>query len=201
MCFETKQKYTLFFLLSDILLVWNGRREWNINNPVIIYIIDLFLATSFFKDSHDRILSEPNLLDQLVNLSDKVQLRGSFMEKIWILIGNLAYGGTTKHFFLKYEKIFAMALSVLSQDDRSLNLKWISTQFFVNILHKCNAAVGLVKKEHIVDQFFYLKKEMERELDKLTFTSAGREENAEKVFIIKNLIDNLNKINLFIKQV
>lgn len=113
----------------------------------------------------------------------------------------MAYNKSTKNFFLKYEKVFAMALQLLNLDDKSLKLKWISTQFFVNILRKTGAAVGIVKKEHIVDQFFYLKKEMERELDKLTFTNAGLEENEERIFMVKNLIENLNKINLIIKQV
>jgi len=94
-----------------------------------------------------------------------------------------------------------MALALLNLDEKSLKLKWISTQFFVNILHKCNAAIALVKKEHIEDQFFYLKSEMEREIDKLTFANVGREENEEKIFMVKQLLENLSKISLFIKQV
>lgn len=94
-----------------------------------------------------------------------------------------------------------MALSILNLDDKSLKLKWISTQFFVNVLHKCNAAIVVIKKEHILDQFFYFKKEMEREIDKLTFTNTSIEENEDKISIVKSITENLNKINILIKHV
>ncbi len=94
-----------------------------------------------------------------------------------------------------------MALGLLNLDEKSLKLKWISTQFFVNILHKCNAAIALVKKEHIEDSFFYLKSEMEREIDKLTFANLEQDNNEEKIYMVKQLLENLNKIGLFIKQV
>jgi len=196
-----KSNISLIIIFLNTLLVWNGRKDWTLNNPLITYTLDLFLAISFFKDSHDRILSDASLLDQLLDLSNKAQLKGKIVEKIWILIGNLAYNKSTKHFFLTYEKIFTMALALLNLDEKTLKLKWISTQYFVNILHKCNSAIGLVKKEQIVDSFFYLKSEMERELDKLTFANVGREENEEKIKVMKQILENLSKISLFIKQV
>ena len=156
---------------------------------------------SFWKDSRERILSDGSLLEELVDLTNKAQMKGRLVEKIWLLISNLAYHKSTKNFFLKYEKIFSAALAILNLDEKSLRLKWISTQFFVNILHKCNAAIAVVKREHIQDQFFYLKSEMERELDKLTFTNALKEENVEKINVTKKLLENLSKVSLYIRQV
>lgn len=78
-------------------------------------------------------------------------------------------------------------------------MKWIVTQFFVDVLHKCNGAVTLIKKEHIVDQFFYFKKEVERSLDRLTLTNTYEEENAEVIELNKKLLENLNRINLLLK--
>jgi len=181
--------------------LWNGRKEWTLQNPLIVHIIELFLSLSFWKDSRDRILSDGSLLEELVDLTSKTQMKGRFVEKIWLLISNLAYDKSTKNFFLKYEKIFSAALAILNLDEKSLRLKWISTQFFVNILHKCNAAIAVVKKEHIQDQFFYLKSEMERELDKLTFTNALKEENTEKIAVTKKLLENLSKVTLYVRQV
>ena len=162
-------------------------------------IFELFLALSFWKDTHPRLLVEPNLLEQALDLAQQADFRGPIVEKLWILVANLAYHKSVKSVFLKYEECFAMALAVLSLEGQSLKMKWIVTQFFVNILHKCNAAVTLIKKEHIVDQFFYFKKEMERELDKLTFTDIDKEENAETIELVKRLLENLSKINLFMK--
>ncbi len=156
---------------------------------------------SFWKDSREKILIDGSLLEQFVDLSDKAKMKGRLVEKIWLLISNLAYTKSTKNFFLKYEKIFSAALHLLNLDEKSLRLKWISTQFFVNILHKCNAAIAVVKKEHIQDQFFYLKSEMERELDKLTFANVPKEENIEKIAITKKLLENLSKISNYIRLV
>jgi len=192
---------TLENCVTKLNKIWNGRREWTLQNPLITYIIELFLSMSFFKDSRDKILIDGSLLEQFVDLSNKAQIKGRLVEKIWLLISNLAYNKSTKNFFLKYEKIFSVALQILNLDEKSLRLKWISTQFFVNILHKCNAAIAVVKKEHIQDQFFYLKSEMERELDKLTFANVPKEENIEKIAITKKLLENLSKISNYIRLV
>ena len=113
--------------------------------------MDLFLSLSFYTDSQPRILSDSTLLEQLVDLTEKCELRGYLAEKLWVLIANLSYNKSVKHVFLKYEKIFAVALTILGLEGQSLKMKWIVTQFFVDILHKCNGAVTLIKKEHIVD--------------------------------------------------
>jgi hypothetical protein len=169
------------------------------NNFYINQILNLFFSLSFYKDSHTRIVTDAQFLEQCMDLAQKDEFRGKIAEKVWKLMANLSYHKSVKSYFLKYEDIFAMALAVLTLEGQSLKMKWIVTNFFVNIMYKCNAAVTLIKKEHIVDQFFYFKKEIERELDKLTFTNTEKEDGEEAADMLKKLLDTLTKINLFMK--
>lgn len=121
---------------------------------------------------------------------------------ILTLISNLAYHKSNKPHFISNEKIFAIFLAIISNESFEYKLRVRASQFFANVIYKCAEAVALLDKEHIVDQFYFLTKEMEREVDKITLLGGDdQEENQSKLKDTKLFLENLNKINLVFKGV
>jgi hypothetical protein len=184
------------------MIVWNLRKEFNLQNPIIICFLHLYLSLSFYKDSLTRILSDKQLLDLLADLTELTGFRGPFADLILTLLANLAYHKSNKSHFLSNEQVMAIFLAVLSNEGYDFKFRVRASQFFANIIYKCAEAVTLLNKEHIVDQFFFLRKEMEREVDKLTLlTEHESEEDQQKLKLTKIFLENLNKINLVFKGV
>lgn len=168
----------------------------------MVGVVYFYRALSFYKDSLTRILNEKPLLDLLADVSELTGFRGQFADLTLTLLSNLAYHKSNKVHFVSNQKIFAIFLAVINNESYEFKLRVRASQFFANIIYKCAEAVALLDKEHIVDQFFFLRKEMERAVDKLTLLGGDEQDDSvEKLKDTKLFLENLIKINLVFKGV
>jgi len=147
-------------------------------------------------------LHDKQLLDILIDLAELVEFRGTFAESVLTLLANLAYHKSNKAHFISNEEIFAIFLAIINNESNAFKLRVIASQFFANVIYKSAEAVALLDKEHIVNQFFFLRKEMEKEVDKVTLLAEKESiQDQEKLKLTKLFLENLNKINLVFKGV
>lgn len=147
-------------------------------------------------------MHDKQLLDILIDLAELVEFRGTFAESVLTLLANLAYHKSNKAHFISNEEIFAIFLAIINNESNAFKLRVIASQFFANVIYKSAEAVALLDKEHIVNQFFFLRKEMEKEVDKVTLLAEKESiQDQEKLKLTKLFLENLNKINLVFKGV
>ena len=77
-------------------------------------------------------------------------------------------------------------VNILGHFKTSYNEKALASQFFVNLLHKCNAAIATINKERFMDELKIVLDESERKIDRYNI------EMQTDVYDLRNVLGEIN---------
>jgi len=86
-------------------------------------------------------------------------------EELLSLISNLVFTKSAKSMFHSCTALIDTMFKELSDHRSTLKIRCLSSQFFVNLLHKNTRAIPLLDKSAILDDLVILKEETETRID------------------------------------
>eukprot|EP01017_Pseudomicrothorax_dubius_P029296 TRINITY_DN3548_c0_g1_i6.p1 TRINITY_DN3548_c0_g1~~TRINITY_DN3548_c0_g1_i6.p1 ORF type:complete len:704 (+),score=183.03 TRINITY_DN3548_c0_g1_i6:67-2178(+) len=152
-------------LSSKFVRFSQKRKEFTLSNHWIKDILRFFSVVSFYKDLAPRISHESNSLE----LAYELWSHTSFQDvTIATLFANLGGVQACKPFFKNQPVIVATALAQLSHtrdSSKTLKLRFLASQFILNLLWKNNSALAMINKPDIKDVLTQLQKTVDREAE------------------------------------
>lgn len=120
----------------------------------------------------------------MIELLDKAY-GSELREDLLNLLANQAYSKTNKQNFVSKEKSIESIINILGHYKTNSHEKAIASQFFVNLLHKFNAAISIINKDRFRDELRIVLDESERQIDRINLEMYAN--NSEDVELRKML--------------
>jgi hypothetical protein len=163
-------------------------------------MIRFWLPLSFHADSHEHILvgdkvyqTCKEIIEGLTELLSTCKNQ-QWLEDTALLFANLAFTKMHKLRFDESKELLSIFLKLMSDENQSLKVRAVASQFFYNLLHKCTRTITVLNKKAVLEEIRLMIDEGERAIDRLTFDeSVGvhAEQKNSQVHLLKTFVENL----------
>jgi len=96
--------------------------------------------------------------------------------------------------FDESKELLSIFLKLMSDENQSLKVRAVASQFFYNLLHKCTRTITVLNKKAVLEEIRLMIDEGERAIDRLTFDESvgvqGEQKNSQ-VHLLKTFVENL----------
>lgn len=118
-----------------------------------------------------------------------------------LLFSNLAFSRIHKARLDENKALLSECLKLMSDEQQSIKLRAVCSQFFYNLIHKCTKSISMLNKKALLDELRLMIDEGESSIDKLTFDetiAAAPEEKSTQVHMLKTFVSNVRVISSMI---
>lgn len=127
--------------------MWTRNLNFGPQNPCLQAIIAFLHPLSFNEDSHKKIVTDREFIPAFTEFLSLLDNNSRLRRSVLIIISNLVLCNLTKNHVIANPQLLINILAILTSTESSVKLKFLSSQFIVNFLHKNGAGVEIIQKE------------------------------------------------------
>jgi hypothetical protein len=107
-------------------------------------IIAFLHPLSFNEDSHKKIVTNKDFIPAFTEFLSLLDSHPQLRRSVLIVISNLVLYKLTKNHVIANPQLLINILAILTSSESTIKLKYLTSQFIVNFLHKNGAGVEII---------------------------------------------------------
>ena len=158
----------------------------------------LLVSSPIFDSTTDLPKSSKFLLEAYLDLLQRLKFSGPLTHDLLLTLTNLSHSHFAKSHFASSSDAIPLFLAILSSPQQEIAIRYIASQFFINLTYKYVNAIRALKKPAVVQELSFMQQELLTSIDRIVFQKTSKESIAmrgitgeQKLQTMKRLSENV----------